>query len=70
MVSLFRQIKTIVTFLFFFDHNPKIKICHMVASEHLDVVEGVRRLISTDILGPEEESEDSSIDYEVDALDE
>ena len=42
----------------------------MVASEHLDVVEGVRRLISTDVLGPEEESEDSSIDYEVDALDE
>ena len=30
--------------------TPKIKICHMVASEHPKVVEGRRKLISMDVL--------------------
>ena len=32
---------------------PKIKICHMVASEHPEVIEGRRRLIATDVLESE-----------------
>ena len=34
----------------------------MVASEHLNVIEGRRRLIATDILESEEADEDGSID--------
>ena len=32
------------------EHTPKIKIFHMVASEHPEVVEGRLRLIATDVL--------------------
>ena len=44
------------------DQIPKIKICHMVASEHTEVIEGRRRLISMDVLDSEEAAEDVSID--------
>ena len=47
---------------FSLDQIPKINICHMVASEHPEVIEGRRRLISTDVLDSEEEAEDVSID--------
>ena len=44
------------------DQTPKIKICHMVVSEHPEVIEGRRRLIATDVLDYEEVAEDGSID--------
>ena len=44
------------------DENPKIKICHMVASEHPEVIEGRWRLIAMDVLYFEEATEDVSID--------
>ena len=40
---------------------PKIKICHMVAKEHPEVIEGRRRLIAVDFLDSEEADEDASI---------
>ena len=48
---------------------PRIKICHMVASEHPEVIEGRRRLIAADVLDSEEASEDGSIDNDGSALD-
>ena len=36
------------------DQIPKIKIFHMVASEHPEVIEGRRRLIATDFLDYED----------------
>ena len=50
--------------------TPKIKICHMVASEHPEVVEGRRKLISMDVLDSEEADEDGSIDNNCSDLDE
>ena len=35
---------------FSLDEIPKIKICHMVAKEHPEVIEGRRRLIAMDVL--------------------
>ena len=32
------------------DQIPKIKKCHMVTSEHFELIEGRRRLIATDVL--------------------
>ena len=52
------------------DKTPKIKICHMVASEHPEVIEGRRQLIAMYVLDSEEAAEDGSIDNYVDALDE
>ena len=40
---------------------PKIKICHMVAKDHPEVIEGRRRLIAVDVLDSEEAAEDASI---------
>ena len=40
----------------------KIKICHMVATEHPEVIEGRQRLISVDVIDYEEADEDDSID--------
>ena len=49
------------------DQIKKIKICHMVASEHPEVIEGRRRLIATDVIDYGEEAEDCSIDnYDAD----
>ena len=44
------------------DHISKITICYIAASEHPDVIEGRRRLISTDGLDSEYSAEDCSID--------
>ena len=48
---------------------PKIKICHMVAKEHPEVIEGRRRLIAVDIIESEEAAEDASTDHDGDDLD-
>ena len=34
--------------------NPKIKICHMVVSEHPEVIEWRRRLIAIDVIESKE----------------
>ena len=49
---------------------PKIKICHMVAKEHPEVIEGRRRLIDVDVPDSEVVSEYASINHDEDALDE
>ena len=46
--------------------NTQYKICHMVASEHPEVIEGRRRLIDMDFPDSEEASEDGSIDNDGD----
>ena len=43
------------------DEIPKIKICHMVAKDHPEVIEGRRRLIAVDVLDSEEAAEYSYI---------
>ena len=69
MVSVCGQKKFCLSFVFFsLDQNPKIKICHMVASEHHEVIKGRWRLIYADALDSEEASEDGSIDNDVAAL--
>ena len=50
------------------DQIHKIKIFHMVVSEHTKVIEEMWRLIDTDILDPDEASEDGSIYNDGDAL--
>ena len=52
--------------LYFFslEEIPKINICHMVAREHPEVIEGRRRLIAVDVLDSEEAAEDTSIDHD------
>ena len=52
------------------DQITKIKICHMVASKHPEVIEGRRQLIAMDIIDSEESAEDGSIDNDGAALDE
>ena len=47
--------------LFSLDEIPKIKICHMVAKDHPEVIEGRRRSIAVDVLDSEEAAEDASI---------
>ena len=57
--------KTNVLFIISFvpiDQTPKIKICHMVESEHPEALEGKRWLISKFVLDSEEAAEDGSID--------
>ena len=44
------------------DQIPKIKICHMVESEHPEVIEGRGQLIAKDVLDSEGAAEDGSID--------
>ena len=44
------------------DQIPKIKIFHIVTSEHPEMIEGRWRLIATDVIDSEEASEDGSID--------
>ena len=48
----------------------KIKICHMVAKEHPEVIEGRRWLIAVDVLDSEEAAEDASIIHDDSDLDE
>ena len=44
------------------DKIPNIKICHVVANKHPEVIEGRQRLIAVDVLESEEAYEDASID--------
>ena len=55
--------ENVFSFVRFFslDEIPKIKICHMVAKERPEVIEGRRRLIAVDVLNSEEAAEDDSI---------
>ena len=46
---------------------PRIKVCHIVASENPEVIEGRRWLISTDVLDSEEAAEGGSVDNYGDA---
>ena len=46
---------------FSLDEIPKINIFHMVATDHPEVIEGRRRLITVDVLDYEETAEDASI---------
>ena len=55
---------------FSLDKTPKIKIFHMVAKYHPEVIEGRRRLIAVDFLDSEEASEDASIVHDDAAFDE
>ena len=71
MVSLRGQNEMFcLSFIFFPDQIPNIKICHMFASKHPEVIKGRRRLISTDIPDSKEASEDGSIDTDGAYLDE
>ena len=49
---------------------PKIKIFHMAAKKHPEVIEGRRQLIAVDVPDSEEASEDDSIDHDDYTLDE
>ena len=64
--------RNVLSLIFFvpLDQNPKIKICHMVASENTEVIEGRRRLVATYVLDSEEVDEDGSIDNDGDSSDE
>ena len=55
---------------FYLDQILKIKICHMVAKEHPEEIEGRRWLIAVNVLDYDEADEDASIDHDGDALDE
>ena len=55
---------------FSFDKIPKIKICHMVAKKHPEVIEGRQRLIAVDVIDFGGTAEDASIDHDDSALDE
>ena len=56
--------------LFPFDQIPKMKICHMVVSEHPENIEGRRTMIATDVFESDYSAEDGSIDNDGAALDE
>ena len=55
---------------FSLDEIPKIKIYHMVAKEHPEVIEGGRRLINVDVLDSEEAAEDAYIVHDYADFDE
>ena len=55
---------------FSLDKISKIKICHMVAKEHPEVIEGRRQLIAVDVLDSDEADEDAAIDQDYSALNE
>ena len=59
-----------VSHFFSLDEIPKIKICHMLAEENPEVIEGTRRLIAVDVLDYEEAAEGASIDHDGAASDE
>ena len=46
---------------FYLDEIPKIKICHMAAKEHPEVIEGRQRLIDMDVPDSDEAAEYYSI---------
>ena len=47
-----KNVLSLIRFIYL-DQIHKIKIYHMVVSEHPEVIEGRQRLIATDILDPE-----------------
>ena len=55
---------------FSLDKIPKIKMCHMVAKEHPEAIEGRRKFIAVDVLYSEESDEYDSIGNDGTALDE
>ena len=55
-----KNVMSLVRF-FSLDKIPKIKICHMVAKDHPEVIERRRRLIYVDALDSDEVAEDASI---------
>ena len=55
---------------FSLDKIPKLKICHMVAKEHPEVIGGRQRLIDVGVLDSEEAAEDDSLDHDGDVSDE
>ena len=63
LVSLHGPKKCFVSRSFFssLDEIHKIKICHMAAKEHPEVIEGRRRLVTVDVIDSEEASEGASI---------
>ena len=71
LVSLHEQKKIFVSHSYFsLEEIPKIKICHMVAKEHPEVIEGRRQLIAVDVLDSEKEDEDASINHDGAVVDE
>ena len=55
-----------LSFVFSLDKIPKIKICHMSAKEHPEMIEGRQRLVNVDVLDSKEEAEGASItNYDV-----
>ena len=56
--------QNVLSLLYFvsLDHIPKLKLFHMVASEHPEIIGGMRQLIFTDVLDPDEAAEYGSID--------
>ena len=71
MVSLrgkWKNVLSIINFVSIYQ-IPKIKICHMIASEHPEEIEGRQWLTTIDVPDPEEAAEDGSIDDDGDALD-
>ena len=71
MVSICGKTKCLSPIRFvLLDQIPNIKLCHMVASEHHEVIDGRRWLIATDVLESEEADEDCSIYNDGAVLDE
>ena len=55
---------------FTLDQIPKVKIWHMIANEHSEVIEVGQLLIATEVLDPEQADQDISIIHYGDLLDE
>ena len=70
MVSLRGQNKCLSIIFSSLDQIPKIKIFHMVASEHPKVIKGRQNLIDTNVLDSDKTAEYGSIDNDGAALDE
>ena len=70
MVSFRGHKKHYLIYFVTLEQIPKIKIFHIVASEHPEVVEGRWRFIATDVLDSEEADKDVFIDNDGTALDE
>ena len=61
-MSLHGQSKmSCLLFVFSLYKIPRIKICHMVAKDHPEIIDGRRRMIAVDVLDSEEAAEDASI---------
>ena len=69
MVIIHEMFLSLISFVTL-DQTPKIKIFHMFASEHTEVIEGRRRLISMGVPDYEEADEDGSTDNDGTALNE